>query len=205
MPKALMQAAIARGQGKSETGALLENMTFEFLIPPSISMIIEAETEHKKRMQMEVGKIAKEHGAVLSPIAYLFQRRGRVTFELDERNLGVDDVFDEAIEAGAEDIELDKNGGIVVWTEPNKTIAAATTLQKSLGLKVESSDIVWNANNDTKVQIKSEEDTKDLLAFIDALQEHPDVLDIYTNVAQGNLSNEAWEDLKDRLDMQSVE
>ncbi|RAL60822.1 hypothetical protein DID88_010147 [Monilinia fructigena] len=64
-PKNLMETAIARGQGKSTTGAALQKATLEY-----------------------------------------------------EKNLGIDDVMDEAIEAGAEDLEVDDDGNIIVWTEP---------------------------------------------------------------------------------------
>jgi transcriptional/translational regulatory protein YebC/TACO1 len=195
-----MEAAVARGQGKSATGAVLENMTFEVIMPPSIAMIIDAETDNKNRTMMEVKMLIKTHGGTVSPINYLFQRKGRITFEKDERNLGVNDVMDDAIEAGAEDIELDENGDLLVWTEPNKTTAAATALQQSLSIKVRSSDIIWDANGDTKVPIELESDAKNLSAFIEALRDNPNVQGIYANPAQGNLSGDAWADLQSQFD-----
>ena len=201
VPKAAMEAAVARGQGKSATGAVLENMTFEVIMPPSIAMIVDAETDNKNRTMMEVKMLIKQYGGTVSPINYLFQRKGRITFEKDERNLGVNDVMDDAIEAGAEDIESDENGELLVWTEPNKTTAAATALQKSLSMKVQSSDIIWDANEDTKVSIESESDAKNISAFIEALRDNPNVQGIYANVAQGSLSDDAWDALQGQLDI----
>jgi transcriptional/translational regulatory protein YebC/TACO1 len=195
-----MEAAIARGQGKSATGATLENVTLEVIMPPTVAMIIEIETDSKARTLADLRSLVKTHGGSVTPTTYLFQKKGRVSFEKDERNLGVDEVLDEAIEAGAEDVEMDEDGSIVVWTEPNKTLAAAKALQESLNLKVEGSDIVWDPNEDTKVALQSEDAVKALSVFVEALREDPNVQSVYANAAQGSVTDGAWEDLQNRLD-----
>jgi transcriptional/translational regulatory protein YebC/TACO1 len=199
-PKASMEAAIARGQGKSATGATLENVTLEVIMPPTVAMIIDAETDNKARTMMDLRHLVKVHGGSVTPTNYLFQKKGRIAFEKDERNLGVDEVLDEAIEAGAEDVEADEDGSIVVWTEPNKTMAAAEALQKSLNLKVESSDIIWDPNEVTKVPLESQDAVKALSAFVEALQDNPHVQGVYANAAQGGLADDIWEDLQVKLE-----
>lgn len=195
-----MESAIARGQGKSATGAALEYVTLEVIMPPTVAMIIETETDNRARTLSDLRYLVKSHGGSVTPTSYLFQKKGRVAFEKDERNLGVDDVLDEAIEAGAEDVETDEDGSIVLWTEPNMTTSAAEAMQKSFGLKVESSDIIWDANEDTKVALDHKEAAEKLTSFIEAVQENPNVQGVYANVAQGSLTDEVWEDLAGRLD-----
>ncbi|KAG9239351.1 transcriptional regulator TACO1-like protein [Amylocarpus encephaloides] len=201
-PKANMEAAIARGQGKSASGAALEPVTLETILPPQVAMVIEAETDNTKRCLSELRLIIKESGGIVSPTSYLFQKKGRVAFEKHEK-LGVDEVLDEAIEAGAEDVEAEEDGSIVVWTQPKMTTAAAETLQKNLGLKLERSDIIWEPNEDTKVQLDSEEDQDAIQAlknFLERMRDHQNVNGMYANFAQGNLNEEAWEDLQAKLD-----
>ena len=195
-----MEAAIARGQGKSATGAALENLTLEVIMQSTVAMIIDIETDNKTRTQQDLRSTIKRHGGTVTPTSYLFRKKGRIAFERDERRLSVDEVLDEAIEAGAEDVEVDEDGSVVLWTEANQTTAAAEALQKSLNLKVESSDIIWDANEETKVPLESESVAKSLWSFIDAIKDDPTVQGIYANVAQGSLSDEVWEDLQDRLD-----
>jgi transcriptional/translational regulatory protein YebC/TACO1 len=195
-----MESAIARGQGKSATGAALEYVTLEVIMPPTVAMIIETETDNRARTLSDLRYLVKSHGGSVTPTSYLFQKKGRVAFEKDERNLGVDDVLDEAIEAGAEDVETDEDGSIVLWTEPNMTTSAAEAMHKSFGLKVESSDIIWDANEDTKVALEDKEAAEKLASFIEAVQENPNVQGVYANVAQGSLTDEVWEDLAGRLD-----
>jgi len=122
-----------------------------------------------------------------------------VQFEKDERALGVDDVLDEAIEAGADDVETDDEGNIVVWTEPSETIAAAQNLGQNLKLKVQSSDLLWDANEDTLVPLESKEQLQKLEALIDALQDDSAVQGVYANVAQGIIDDEAWMGLQEKI------
>lgn len=162
-------------------------------------MIIESETDNRARTLMDLRFIVKRHGGSVTPTGYLFQKKGRVAFEAVE-NKGVDEVLDDAIEAGAEDVETDEDGSIVVWTEPNKTTATAEALLKSHGLKVESADIIWDANEDTKVPLESEDAVTALTAFIAELRDNPNVQGVYANVAQGSLADDVWEDLQEKLD-----
>lgn len=195
-----MEAAIARGQGKSTSGAALQKVTIELIMPPTIAMIIDAETDNSNRTLGDLRHLIKVHGGSVTPTSYLFQKKGCVVFEKDEKNLDVDDVMDEAIEAGAEDLEVDDEGNIVVWTDPSMTTAAAEALKKKFDIKIASSDIIWDANEDTKVPLEPGEPLQKLTAFIDAARDNPNVQGIYANVAQGSVEDEAWEDLTDRLD-----
>lgn len=195
-----MEAAIARGQGKSASGAALESLTMEVIMPPTVAMVIDAETDNKNRTLMELRMLIKYHGGTVTPTAYLFQRKGRLQFEKDERNLGVDEVLEEAIEAGAEDVETDEDGNLVIWTEPNKVTAAAQALQTSLGLKVESSHVIWDANEDTKVPLEHASSLKALSDFVEALQDNSNVQGVYANAAQGDVPDEVWENLASVLD-----
>ncbi len=201
-PKASMESAIARGQGKSASGAALENLTLEAIVPPAVALIIESETDNKARTMMDLRHLVKVHGGNSTPTTYLFQKKGRVVFEADDRKIGVDEVLDDAIEAGAEDVETDEDGSIVVWTEPNKTTATAEALLKSHGLKVESADIIWDANEDTKVPLQAEasDAVKSLSALLEALQDNPNVQGVYANVAQGTLADDVWDELQGKLD-----
>lgn len=196
-----MEAAIARGQGKSASGATLENIILEVITPSTVAMIIEMETDNRNRTLSDVKNLVKRHGGNVTPTNYLFQKKGRVAFEKDERGIGVDEILDEAIEAGAEDVQVDDDGSIVVWTEPNKTMSAAEALQKSHNLKIESSDIIWDANEDTMVTVDSEDAVKSLSEFLEALQDYPNVQGVYANVAKGpNITDNVWEDMLEKLD-----
>ncbi|RDW89136.1 hypothetical protein BP6252_01168 [Coleophoma cylindrospora] len=191
-PKASMEAAVARGQGRSATGAALENLTLEVILPPGIGIVVDIETDNKAATLPDLRHLIKVKGGTVTPTAYLFQRKGRVAFEKDERNLGEDEVLEQAIEAGAEDVETDEDGNIVVWTDPSMISAMANSLQQGLDLKVLSSDIIWDANKDTNLALNDDTEAKSLQELVNVLRENSNVQAIYTNATQGNVSDEVW-------------
>lgn len=170
-------------------------------MPPSIGIVIDIQTDNKNRTLPDLRLIVKNKGGTVTPTAYLFERRGRVVFESDERNLGVDEILDEAIEAGADDVETDDDGKVVVWTDPSSTMSAADALTKALDLKVAASNILWDAKEDTKVPLESEEVVEQLLALVEELKDQPTVQGVYANVKQGSVDDEAWTALQSKLDL----
>ena len=120
-------------------------------------------------------------------------------FEKDDRGLGVDEILDDAIEAGAEDVETDEEGNILVWTEPSGITATAKRLAESLDLKVQSSDLIWHPNEDTLVSLEPGETAQALGELLDALRDNPNFQGVYTNVAQGAVDDEGWTALQERI------
>jgi transcriptional/translational regulatory protein YebC/TACO1 len=200
MSKTLMETAIARGQGKSTTGAILENLMLEFIMPPSLAMIIDAESDNRNRTLADLRLLVKSHGGTVTPTSYLFQKKGRIVFGADEQGLIWDSILDEVIEVGAEDVEMEDDGTIVVWTEPNRLTSVAEALEKSLGLKVQSSNIIWAPNEDTKMPLEDEERATRLRDFFDVLQDHSEIQGVYANASQGQLEDHIWDELQGRLD-----
>jgi transcriptional/translational regulatory protein YebC/TACO1 len=197
-PKVSMDAAIARGQGVSASGAALETVTIEAILPPSIAFVLEIETDSRARVLMDIRHTLKKCGATVTPTAYLFRKRGKVVFE-DERGLGVDKVLEDAIEAGAEDVETDENGDLVIWTDPSGTTAAAETMSARLGLKQKSAEVIWSANDDARVA-PDEQTFNPVVNLAEALGDTSG-LTIYSNLARGKLAEDEWEYLRDRITM----
>lgn len=223
MPKAGIDVAIARGQGKSETGAGLESATLEVMRAPSVAMVIEIESDNKQRSLKDLRAIVKSLGGTVTPTAFLFTRMGRVV--LSVRNPGDDDHdgenssvtgkgeedvnaaadvdFDEvmmqALDAGAEDVERDDEGNIVLWTQPSLTHQVAQDLAKTLGSNILSSDIIWSCTSD-KVKIDDAEEAAMLAKLLNAVAEYPDVQAVYINAERGGVSEEAWSAVEEALD-----
>ncbi|KAK4631137.1 putative transcriptional regulatory protein [Fulvia fulva] len=197
--KASIEAAIARGQGRSLSGHALESVTVEGLLPNNVAVIVECETDGKLRTLAEVRLVIKEAGGSEGKTGYLFTKRGRVVFEAKE-GVGMDDVLEPALEAGAQDVTEDDDGKFVVWTEPGDTKHVGEAMTEALSLQIATSDIVSVPNEDTKVAVPSEEAAGELRHFIDQLQEkEASVQSIAMNVSQGNLEADAWNDLRSRL------
>lgn len=199
-PKANIEGAIARGQGRSASGASLESVTFEGILPGNVGVIVECETDNRLRTMATLKLALKDAGGSASPSAYLFRKRGRVGFGRKE-GIGVEEALEAALEAGAEDVDEDGgDGGLVVWSEPGDTKAVGEKVASALGLEVKASEIVWCPNEETRVGLAGEEVAEELGSFVDDLQEKEMSLQaVAMNVAQGSVGDEAWKELAGRL------
>ncbi|KAM0713392.1 hypothetical protein Q7P37_010354 [Cladosporium fusiforme] len=197
--KASIEAAIARGQGRSLTGAQLESVTVEGILPNNVGVIVECETDGKLRTLAGVRLVIKDNGGAATPSSYLFEKKGRVVFEQKD-GVGLDEVMDPALEAGATDVDELEDGCVLVTTAPGDTNAVGEAVSAALGLSIKTSSIFWDPNEDTKMPVASEEAALELSAFVDdMLDRETTVQAISMNVAQGSIAEETWKDLQARL------
>ena len=155
-PKASIENAIARGQGRSPTGATLESITIEAMVPPSVAIIVECQTDSKARTLNDMKLAIKDYGGTMTPTSHMFDRKGKIVFE-GSKKFGEEEIFDLAVEAGATDVQVDDDGKVVISAESSQTTAVADTVAKSSGLKVESLDIIWDPKEDMMVNVASPE------------------------------------------------
>lgn len=196
--KASIEAAVARGQGVSASGAKLEPVTVEAILPPQVAVVIDCQTDNKLRTLQEIRSLVKHYEGNVTPTSYLFEKKGRIIFRKKE-GVGADEVLEAALEAGALDVMEDAEGRVVVYTETNDTKATAETLASSLGLEVEESEIIWDPNDETKIGLENAQAAEALSTFVERLQEDSAVQGVYMNVARGSLDDAAWAELQSRV------
>ncbi|KAF2250706.1 YebC-like protein [Trematosphaeria pertusa] len=198
VPKASIEAAIARGQGLSATGAALESVVLEAILPPSIATVIECQTDNKLRALADLRLLVKEAGGSVSTVGYMFEKKGRVVLQKKD-GVGVDEVLESALEAGILDVLEDEQGRVVLYTEPAETKATGEALAKSLDMEIEESDIIYDPNEDTKVTLDDESAAKELGSFLDELQEVSGVQGVYMNWSKGAIDDGLWADLQSKV------
>jgi len=177
--KTSIEGAIARGQGRSASGAALENVTMEAILPPA-AIMIDCETDSKARVLQDLRVIMKKYGAREGPTAYLFEKRGRSTFTPKD-GVGVDEVFDTALEAGAIDVTEGEEGRVVVDTIVEDTKAAEKQIVDGHDLEIESSENVWHPNAETQVEDMDEGVYTALSNLQQELEDYDDVRSVFTN------------------------
>lgn len=169
-PKATIEKSIAIGQGISLSGAPLENVMVEAIIPPSVALIIECQTDSKKRTLENLRYIIHKAGGSVTPTSHLFERKGRIVFK-KSIELGEVEAIDLAIEAGALDVNVsleDESEELIVLTEPTGLTEIVNALAHSSGLELKSSDIVWDPREDLIVNVESSEGLNDLVGMCHA-------------------------------------
>jgi len=169
-------------------------------MPPSLALIVEVETESKLYVLQELNSMVKKRNGSASASKFFFTRRGRVVFEKNDKGIDVDQIMDDAIEAGAEDLGNDEDGNIVVWTEPTETMHLCKTIASKFGLKVLESDIIWQPNEDTMAKLDASEAQVEFRKLLKDIRSLPDVQAIYSNVTRGAISDEEWDKIEEYLD-----
>lgn len=180
IPKSVIEAAIARGQGLSVSGQALEALTIEAMLPGNVAAVIECLTDQKARVLQDVRHIIKNNGGIVTPTTFLFERKGRVVMEKKE-DTNPDDFLDQAIEAGAADVTTDDKGRLVVLTNPSETKTVGEMFARLSGLAIQELEIIWDPNADSMVGVKDEEQAKALEDLLSALREEPSVQEVYMN------------------------
>lgn len=182
IPKTVIEAAIARGQGISVTGEALESVTIEAILPHSVAAVIECQTDQKARVLQDLRYAIKDAGGTVTPTTYLFEKKGRIKFEKKD-GVNPDDYLDQVIEAGAIDVATDDEDRLVVFTEPTETKSVGETLTKVTGLAIKELDIIWDPNKDTMVELNKDEQVREIEDILSTLREDPSVQDIYLNTS----------------------
>jgi transcriptional/translational regulatory protein YebC/TACO1 len=172
--KSSIEGAIARGQGRSASGAALETVTMEAIMPPA-AIMIDCETDSKARVLQDLRVIMKKYGAREGPTAYLFEKRGRSIFTPKD-GVGVDEVFDTAI-----DVMEGEEGRIVVDTIVEDTKVAEKQIAEGHELEIESSENVWHPNAETQVEDMDDAVYTALSNLQQELEDYDDVRSVFTN------------------------
>ncbi|KAL8729437.1 MAG: hypothetical protein Q9181_005006, partial [Wetmoreana brouardii] len=160
LPKEIIERAIAKGKGVSLSGDALQTVTLQAMLPPSISTIIECQTDNKNRTLEDIRLIVKKLGGTVTPTSHLFERRGHVILG-SERPLEEEGVMEAVLEAGALDMELHGDRKTLsVYTEPNQTTTVAHSLASSLGLTLRRNEIIWVARPESLVEVEAGTETQ---------------------------------------------
>lgn len=178
--KETIDKAVAKGQGKTLSGASLDNVLIEAMLPYGVAAIMEGQTENKTRIMADVKSIVQRAGGSMSPTAFSFDKKGKVWFKQHD-SIGLDEAMDEAIEAGAEEI-FEEEKQLIVETSPEMVTSVAQKLQQALGLEVERSQILYEPKIETMAKLDETQEAE-IQVTLDKLEDLDDLQEIYINAA----------------------
>jgi YebC/PmpR family DNA-binding regulatory protein len=176
MPKDNIERAIKRGTGELE-GAQYEEIRYEGYAPGGVAVLVECATDNRTRTVGEVRHAFAKHGGNLGTdgsVAYLFKKIGVLSYAPGSNE---DKIVEAALEAGADDVQTDDDGGIEVLTAPERFHAANDAMTKS-GLMPQHAEIVQRAG--VNVQLDGE-DAEKVMKLLEVLEDLDDVQNVYTN------------------------
>ena len=176
MPKDTMERAIARGAG-GEDGNDLTSLSYEGYGPGGVAFLVETVTDNKNRIVAEVRHAFDRSGGNLGTtgsVAYLFDKKGQILFspEHDE-----DVILEAALEAGADDVVIEADGSIEVFTTPEEFMDVKEALIAA-GHEPENSEVGMVPQT---YSLLDAEMSEKVMRLIDHLDDLDDVQNVYTN------------------------
>jgi YebC/PmpR family DNA-binding regulatory protein len=176
MPKDTVQRAIQRGAGELD-GVSYEEIRYEGYGIGGAAVIVDCLTDNRTRTVAEVRHAFSKHGGNLGTdgsVAFLFTHCGQFLFApgTDE-----DQVMEVAVEAGADDVITDDEGGIEVICPPTG-FAQVKAAFDAAGLEPEMADITMKPSTET---VFEGDQAVSMQKLLDALENLDDVQQVYTN------------------------
>ncbi|MBO1003407.1 YebC/PmpR family DNA-binding transcriptional regulator [Pseudogracilibacillus auburnensis] len=179
MPNDNIERAIKKATGTLD-GASYEEVTYEGYGPNGIAVIVHVLTDNRNRAAAEVRHAFSKHGGNLGEtgcVSFMFDRKGYIVIVDKEGKVDEDELTLEAIEAGAEDIEVVDNV-YEIYTMPDDFEKVRNDLSE-LGYDIEEAEVTLIPQNYTELD-KEQEAT--VTQLIDMLEESEDVQDVYHNL-----------------------
>lgn len=176
MPKENVTRAIARGTGGVD-GANYEEIRYEGYGISGAAILVDCMTDNRVRTVAEVRHAFAKFGGNMGAegsVAFMFQHCGQFFFApgTDE-----DKLMEAALEAGADDVLTDDEGGIEVLCPPHDFSMVKEALEKA-GFKADVAEIIMKPATETMFE---GDDALKMQKLLDALENLDDVQEIYTN------------------------
>jgi YebC/PmpR family DNA-binding regulatory protein len=176
MPKENVTRAIQRGSGGLE-GVNYEEVRYEGYGIGGAAIIVDCMTDNRVRTVAEVRHAFNKNGGNMGTegsVAFMFKHCGQFLFApgVDE-----DKLMEAALEAGADDVVADEEGGFEVLCDPFAFAGVKDALEAA-GFKAEVAEIIMKPATETEF---TGEDALKMQKLLDALENLDDVQEVYTN------------------------
>ena len=176
MPKDRIEAAIAKGSG---TGAIdnYDAVRYEGYGPGGTAIIVDALTDNRNRTASDLRSIFTKNDGNMGEsgsVGFMFDHVGQIEYPAEK--ILEDAMLEAAIDAGADNCET-AEGTHTITTSFESLGAVRDALQKQFG-DANSAKHLFLAKITSTV---SAEDAQSLMDLVEALEDHDDVQEVYTN------------------------
>jgi len=176
MPNDNIERAIKKGTGDLE-GVEYQEITYEAYGPGGVAIMIDALTDNANRTVADVRHILSRNGGNLGTsgsVAWMFDRKGQISVDATRYDEAA--VMEAALEAGAEDMEVDAES-YTITTEATAFHAVQDGLRER-GIEWENAELAMVPKSTVRVEGK---DAERLVKLLDALEDSDDVQKVYAN------------------------
>lgn len=177
MPAENIKRALQRGSGEVE-GANYEEVTYEGYGPAGVAVMVSCLTDNRNRTVAELRTAFSKNGGSLGEsgcVAWMFNHKGLITIRKDA--VDEDALMMVALEAGAEDIQLD--GDTYEVTTAQEDFHKVRQALIDAGIPFESAELTMIPQ--TTIRIENPKEASQILRMIDQIDDLDDVQQVYAN------------------------
>ncbi|CAG8550010.1 12575_t:CDS:2 [Ambispora leptoticha] len=184
VPKDNIDNAIKRATGQKDENAI-ESITYEGYGPNGVAFIIETLTNNRNRTVKDIKSIFTKHGGSMSTVNWMFEKKGQIQFSKGSTQDSVDAMIENAMEIdGVEDIQELDDDLLEITCQNNAVNAISENLTKKYRYAVTSMRSGYIPTT-TIPLVEDEERDKVMAKFVNALNDHEDVVEFYNNAVIG--------------------
>ncbi|QJE00732.1 YebC/PmpR family DNA-binding transcriptional regulator [Massilia forsythiae] len=176
MPKDNVNRAVQRGAGGLE-GVNYEEVRYEGYGIGGAAIIVDCMTDNRVRTVAEVRHAFSKYGGNMGTegsVSFMFKHVGQFLFA---PGVEEDKLMEAALEAGADDVIADDEGGFEVLCDPNAFAGVKEALEAA-GFKADSAEVIMKPDTETPF---TGEDAQKMQKLLDVLENLDDVQEVYTN------------------------
>lgn len=176
MPNDTIDRAVKRGSGELD-GVNYDEITYEGYGIGGVAVLVETMTDNRNRTVADLRHIFSKNGGNLGEagsVAWMFDKKGY--FVIEKSAKGEDELFEIAIEAGADDMQ-DEGEVYEIYTTPDTFETVAEAL-KSAGIEPQAAEISMIPQNYIAL---TGGDAQSMLKLYEAIDDNDDVQKVYAN------------------------
>lgn len=176
MPKDNIERAITKSEA-SDTSSW-DEIRYEGYAPGGTALIVECLTDNKFRAASDVRATFSKSGGNLGEtgsVSFQFNHVGEFIFDASVKS--ADEMFELALDAGAEDVVSDDETH-EIFCQVTDFHSVMTALVAAVGSEPKSAKLVWKAENPIEVDFETAEK---IMKMVDKLEDLDDVQNIYGN------------------------
>ncbi|MBO8128691.1 MAG: YebC/PmpR family DNA-binding transcriptional regulator [Peptococcaceae bacterium] len=181
IPNENIQRAIKKATGELDGGSNYEEYIYEGYGPNGVAVLVRTLSDNRNRTTPEIRHIFSKHGGNLGEagcVAWIFEAKGLIIVDKSKTELTEDDLILMALDAGADDLTAAEDSYEIITT-PDLFHQVKEKLE-SEGVPVAAAELTMIPKNTVEV---GEEDRAKVERLVEALENHDDVQEVYTNVS----------------------
>ena len=176
MPVDNMDRAIAKAAGKLE-GQTFEEGRYEGYGPGGVAVMVDVITDNKNRTMPEIRTMFAKHGGNMGEsgcVGFMFDKKGVITIEPGQTD--EDTVMEVMLDFDVEDVRTE-DGAIIINMKP-ESFNAVFEAVKARNWNTSYAEVTYIPQTTVALDEKKAEQC---LRLMDALEEHDDVQNVYSN------------------------